>query len=124
MSNLGLYQVFTKVAKKVGGPLNLALILIGSGVAIGVAADKKVSKIKKRIENEKTQKNWEMERTTIYTINTEARSNEGLLFKVGDKFRVIERDGDAVLIEKIGDNNNPYFVAFDFLKCISDYSGK
>ncbi len=34
MSNLGLYQVMTTVAKKVGGPLVLAGILIGFGALL------------------------------------------------------------------------------------------
>ena len=30
-------------------------------------------------------------------------------------------DKDAILIEKIGDNNNPYFVSAELLKNISDF---
>ena len=48
-------------------------------------------------------------------------SNEGLEFKIGDQFRVLESDKDAILIEKIGDNNNPYFVSAELLKNISDF---
>ena len=40
---------------------------------------------------------------------------------MGDKFKVLESDGDAVLIEKIGDLTNPYFVSAELLKDISDY---
>ena len=57
----------------------------------------------------------------IYTVKTEGTSNEGLLFKVNDKFRVLEQDGDAVLIEKIKDEHNPYFVSAKFISSISDY---
>ena len=38
MSNLGLYQVLTTVAKKVGGPGVLVGILIGFGAVIGAGA--------------------------------------------------------------------------------------
>ena len=44
-----------------------------------------------------------------------------LHFKVGDQFKVLDVDGDAGLIEIIGDNNSPYFVSLKFLSSISDY---
>ena len=47
-----------------------------------------------------------------------------LLFSVDDTFKVLEIDGDATLIEKIGDENNPYFVSGCFLESISDYKHK
>ena len=46
------------------------------------------------------------------------------LFSVDDTFKVLEIDGDAALIEKIGDENNPYFVSGCFLESISDYKHK
>lgn len=48
-------------------------------------------------------------------------SNEGLQFVVGEQLRVLEIAGDVVLIEKIGDTDNPYFVSADLLRSISDY---
>lgn len=36
-------------------------------------------------------------------------------------YRILERDKDSVLIEKIGDNNNPYFVSADFLRTVSKF---
>ena len=57
----------------------------------------------------------------IYTVNAEGTSNEGLRFKVGDKFKVLDVVGDAGLIEIIRDNNSPYFVSLQFLSSISDY---
>ena len=51
MSNLGWYQIMTTMAKKVGGPLKLAGLLVGGGavagegaVAGGVAIKKKKKK--------------------------------------------------------------------------------
>ena len=35
MSNLGMYQVLTTVAKRVGGPLPLIGLIAGSGIAMG-----------------------------------------------------------------------------------------
>lgn len=59
--------------------------------------------------------------TIIYSVTAEGVSNEGLEFKIGDQFRVLEKDKDAVLIEKIGDDNNPYFVSEELFKNISNY---
>jgi hypothetical protein len=47
--------------------------------------------------------------------------SDGLVFKVGDKYRILDRDGDSILIEKFGDDNNPYFVSAEFLKKISEF---
>ena len=50
-----------------------------------------------------------------YTVKTEGVSNEGIVFHVGDEFCVLETDGDAVLIDKIGDSNSPYFISKELL---------
>lgn len=47
----------------------------------------------------------------------------GLKLKSGDRIRVLATDEDSILIEKIGDKNNPYFVSFDFLKDYFNYKG-
>ncbi len=120
MSNLGLYQTMTSLAKKAGGPLKLAAYVAVGGYAIIRAGETGVKvaakQIKKRSNNNKKSK-------TIfeYTINTKGVSNEGLEFNVGDKFRVLETAEDAILIEKIGAPNNPYFVLYELLQSISDY---
>ena len=56
-----------------------------------------------------------------YVVNVAGKSNEGVQFEVGDQFHVLEITGDIVLIEKIGDLNNPYFVSADLLRSISDF---
>lgn len=122
MSNLGGYQWLTTAAKKVGGPKNLVLVIAGAGAVIyksGEIAVKQTVKAIKRIKNK--EQLLETANTKMYTVTAEGISNEGLEFKIGDQFRVLESDKDAVLIEKIGDNNNPYFVSAELLKNISDY---
>lgn len=121
MNNLGWYQVITTWSKKVGGSLNLLGIVAGVGALGGVAGTKGIealvaSQKKKAIEKEKV-----AELSKTYTIIKDGVSNEGLQFHVGETFKVLERDGNAVLIEKLGDDNNPYFVASEFLNGISDY---
>ena len=78
MSNLGVYQVMTTIAKRVGGPKNLAGILIGSGIAIGVGLTKSgeliVNKIRK-IANKKTSLTMEI---AVFTATVGGIDNSGL----------------------------------------------
>lgn len=119
MSNLGWYQAMTTWAKKMGGPLKLlGIVAVGGYVVIRSveAGGKTIFKIVKKNLNSKGK--------TIndtYLVNKTCKSDEGVLFEVGDQFQVLEIADDAVLIEKIGDVNNPYFVSADFLQSISDF---
>ena len=124
MSNLGWYQVMTTAAKKVGGPLKLAGLVLGSGMAIGGGTVLGGQAVAKKIGKKLDEKKREAESAVIYKVHTEGKSNEGLLFSVDDTFKVLEIDGDAALIEKIGDENNPYYVSARFLRGISDYTNK
>ena len=109
MSNLGAYQALTTVAKKVGGPKNLILLTASAGAAIGITVykggevlvKKGAKVIKARINNKK-------QAITVkqYVVKSFGISNEGVKFEVGEKFNVLATDGDAILIEKIGDENN------------------
>ncbi len=122
MSNLGGYQWLTTTAKKVGGPRNLVLIIAGAGAVVYKSSEVLlkigVNVFKRKSNEEKIEAKSDI---TIYTVKSSGISNEGLVFEVGELFKVLESDGDAVLIEKIGDNNNPYFVSAELLEKISDY---
>lgn len=119
MSNLGLYQEMTTLAKKLGGPLQLCLAVAVGGYAVirtGEAGTKKIFKtVKKRAELKK------FTSEKLFVVHSDGKSNEGLVFRIGDKFRVLEIDNNAVLIEKLGDSNNPYFVSAELLRSISDF---
>ena len=121
-SNLGDYQKMTIVAKKVGGPKNLAVIIAGAGAVASVALYKGgkivAEKVRKKKNKEKLKETTD---SIVYSVTVDGVSDDGLEFKIGDQFRVLETDKDAVLIEKIGDDNNPYFVSVDFLEMISNY---
>lgn len=121
MSNLGWYQILTTMAKKVGGPKRLIALLAGGGALLGGGAVAGGNAIKKKVSSELEKKRQEEALAKVYTVKIEGRSNEGLLFVEGDTFKVLEVDGDAGLIEKIGDDNNPYYVSRKFLSSISDY---
>lgn len=121
MSNLGGYQILTTVAKKVGGPAKLIALIAAGSAAVGalgykgseIAIKKIIGSIKKQ-----TTDNSEI----IYKVTVPGESNEGLKFEVGNEFRVLETDGEAILIEKIGDKNNPYFVDKKLLNQISNFN--
>ena len=121
MSNLGWYQVITTWSKKVGGPLNLLGIVAGVWAIGGVVGTKGVEALVSSQKKKAAEKEKAAELLKTYTVSKEGVSNEGLQFHVGETFKVLERDGNAVLIEKLGDDNNPYFVAAELLNEISDY---
>lgn len=122
MNNLGGYQWLTTVAKKVGGPKKLVLLIAGSGAVIYKIAEIAFKKKAKSIKSLKTKDQaLYTSDTTFYTITKEYFGADGLEFKFGDHFRILESDKDAILIEKDKDRNNPYFVSASLLEKISDY---
>lgn len=128
MSNLRGYQVLTTVAKKVGGPGKLVALIAGGGAVVGGIAFKSgefvIKKGKKAIAKRREQsKKLNESAQIIYTVKQDGESNDELIFKRGDSFRVLESDGDAILIELIGNENNPHFISKDLLEQISDFSG-
>ena len=120
MSNLGGYQRLTTIAKKVGGPTNLVLLIAGSGAVVYKGGEILVRKAIKNVNKLYAENSSEIS-SQIYIVNKQGVSNENLVFELGDRFKVLEFDGDAILIEKIGDSNNPYVVLSEFLEKISNY---
>ena len=121
MGNLGWYQILTTAAKKLGGPKQLIGILVGGGAILGGGAVIGGATIKKKVTSKLNKKKQIADAAIIHTVKAEGESKEGLHFNAGDKFKVLEADGDAGLIEIVGDDNNPYFVSLNFLSSISDY---
>lgn len=122
MSNLGPYQWMTTVAKKVHGPVNLLLLAGATGAVLYKGGEMVVKQCIKTIKERKATKPAIEANEKLFNVTLAGRSNEEIEFVVGDQFRVLESDGDSVLIEKIGDSNNPYFVSAEVLHNISDYN--
>lgn len=122
MNNLGGYQVLTKLAKKVGGPVNLTVLIAGGGYLLlrPVEAVSKKIFIALKLKLGKKQKTY-IDAEPVYEVISNSKDNSGLEFSVGDKFRVLESDKEAILIEKSGDPNSPYFVSSDFLHTVSNF---
>ncbi len=115
MSNLGGYQTITELIKKVGGPKNAFALLgvaagaiLGTGIGIGFSLGKKSEAKKGSLED-------------IYDVTSNCKDKSGLELHIGDKFKVLKSDKEAIMIEKIGDLNNPYFVSESFLSANSSF---
>lgn len=122
MGNLGWYQWFTTNAKKVGGPLKLMGLIAFGGYAIirtGEAGVKKGIKLVKKHNKDKTDK--ESKKYSIYKVVNPTSIEDGVDVRVGDRIKVCAIDKEAVLIEILGNKNNPYFIDFNLLKSIVDY---
>ena len=60
----------------------------------------------------------------IYEVISNGKYRNGSKFRIGDKYRILQHDKGAFLIEKIGDPNSPYFVSGEFLSSISDFNAE
>lgn len=56
----------------------------------------------------------------VFKVTTDGEDG-GLNLHTGDEFRVLECDGAAILVEVLGDADNPYFISADFLRTVSDF---
>ncbi len=117
IGNLGGYQRIVILAKKVGGPNRLlALVGVIGGVAwrLGEAGFKYLKRKRSRdpISNET--------KGAVFVV-TSPGSSAGLSLNHGDQFRVLESHNDAILIERLGDDRNPYMVSSSFLRSVSNF---
>jgi hypothetical protein len=57
----------------------------------------------------------------VFTVRSDGTDSQGLEFKTGTEYRVLECSADAILIELIGNEDNPYVGSDAFLATISDF---
>lgn len=137
LGNLGWYQGITTFCKKVGGPRNALIIVLGTGYVGGKAIELGVKKVKSLIapeskgekaDNEDVSQpevsvNDKEEKTSaeddLVIVKKAGVDNQGLSFEAGDEIIIRDKDEESVLIEKVGDENNPYYVDAAFLDEIS-----
>ena len=120
LGNLGWYRLMTTAAKKVGGPKVLLVLVAGGGYAVLRVAESGIKKIGKTVKTKlKTSGSYLQDK--IYEVTAGGKDSNGLTFRRGEKYKVLESDGDAILIEKVADDNNPYFVSKSFLATISNF---
>ena len=120
MSNLGLYQTMTNLAKKFGGPQYLGIAVAVGGYTVFRIGEAGIKKVVKTIRKHSKEIKTLCQKT--YVVHSIGKSNEGLFFNKGDKYRVLAQDKESVLIEKIGDRNNPYFISSELLCSISNFN--
>lgn len=118
MSNLGGYQTTVTWMKHLGGPKVFWPVVLLSGYAIGKLIEIPVRSLAKRFRAKTTVN----QPNPLISITSAGIDSSGLIFNQGDQYRVLAFDDDMVLIEKIGDTDNPYAVSPDFLRSVSDYS--
>ena len=122
MSNLGGYQDAVRLIKALGGPKRAAVVGLavvgttGYGVLRMAEAGGKrgIGALKSAIK--KRNAPCELE-DRVFTVRTDGTDDQGLEFKLGAEYKVL----DAVLIELVGDDDNPHIVSVAFLTTISDF---
>lgn len=128
MSNLGGYETAVKTIKRLGGPKNaigwgvVGVLLVGIALTLRPTVEKGFKKGKAWISSKRENKEVQyLAEGRVFTISSENADVEGVNLVHGDTYRVLGRDENAVIIEKLGDNNNPYVVSAEVLKEISDF---
>lgn len=118
MGNLGGYQLMTTLAKKVGGPAALLAFTALSGWAVGrgVEAGGKAAKAAAKKRNAPCSTKGQ-----VFDVVSDGDDGKGLALRAGDRYRVMECDGEAILIEVLGGTNNPYFTSAQFLASVSGF---
>ncbi|MGD9962021.1 hypothetical protein [Nocardioides sp.] len=123
MGNLGAYQTMTSLAKKVGGPKALAVMIAASGWAVGRGTEAggkygfKATKAALKRRNAPCPT-----KGLLFDVTADGTdSGAGLTLHLGDSYRVLECDEDAILIEVLDNATNPYFVSRQFLTTVSDF---
>lgn len=97
-----------------------------AGMFPGYLIHKRVDKARKTKNDERI---WEKcGYKSYYVTSTWAKcGNEGgkpCEVKAGDRFRVLDKCSGVLLIDIIGDKDNPYLVTEDFARGVSNYPDK
>lgn len=99
----------------------MALLIVGSVAVIHKGGEILVKKAVKAVKKQHAENASSELSGQVYIVDKQGVSNEGVILESGDSFNVLESDSEMVLIEKIGDSSNPYFVSSELLEEISDY---
>lgn len=118
MGNLGAYQQMTTIAKKFGGPQGLLAVTALGGYALLRPAEAGVRRAVRAFRRRGAPCATQGQ---VFVVTSAGHDVGGLAVQEGDAYRVLECDGDAVLVELIGRADNPHFVSLGFLSSISDF---
>lgn len=56
----------------------------------------------------------------VFLVTSDGKDGHGVELREGDQYRVLEGDGDAILIEILGGRDNPHMGSSEFLRSVSD----
>lgn len=115
--NLGLYLWLTRIAKKLGGPIGFLIVTLATGALIYKGLEVVITAIVEAVRKERNN----LESEPIYTVCQDAVSEDGMSFSIGNQFRVLIRDGEFALVERLGDEEHR-ILPVSFLAGISDYA--
>jgi hypothetical protein len=119
------YQLLTTIASKIGGPRVLALAVAGTGALLYKTGELGFKFTVKKAREAKSRFDARAEavaESRIFTVTADGHAGGGLTLCVGDEFRVLARDEDAILIQLIGDIEHSYYVSGELLASVSDFS--
>lgn len=122
MSNLGLYQVVTTLMKRAGGPKKFFAMILGAGAAGGAAATLAIQKVKSIVEK-RMGPNVPLDDIEFPYQFTKKGKEGREEVNSGEKFRVVNNDGEVVFIQKESDPDYYYFLSEKFLMKVSDFPG-
>lgn len=126
MSNLGGYKTAVELIKALGGPAKAALLGVavvgtaGYGVLrLAEAGGKRgIGALKHAIKKRNTPCDL---KDKVFAVRVDGMDGQGLEFSAGAEYRVLECSDDAILIELVGNDDNPHVVSGAFLATISDF---
>ncbi|AWK10026.1 hypothetical protein DDQ41_15245 [Streptomyces spongiicola] len=122
MGNLGGYQTMTTLAKKVGGPGVLVVVTAVGGWAIGRGVEAGGKNVFRTVKAAAKKRNAPCStKGQVFDVVSDGEDGKGLAIRAGDQYRVMECDGEAILIEVLGGTNNPYFTSAQFLASVSGF---
>lgn len=118
MGNLGAYQAMTMLAKKFGGPRVLGGATLVAGYILLRPAE---AGVKRAVQVVRRKYSPCLTKGEVFTATADGDDGSGFAIRQGDEYRVLECDGEAILVEMIGQPDDPYFVSRAFLASVSDF---
>ncbi len=126
MGNLGGYQTITTLVKALGGPGKatvVGVVVVGTAgygaIRLAEAGGKRLVVASKRALTDRRARSQLIGKS--FTVSAQGTDDRGLEFKAGSRYIVLEHDDDAVLVELVGDQDNPHVVSASFLALVSDF---
>lgn len=126
--NLGGYQTATTIIKRLGGPKAAAGVLgaVGTGLffiggLIGSALTRKID-AKKAGEKMPADPSSPLIGRTFETVAPGTDASEKTL-SAGEKIKVMFEDGDAVMVELVGDDEAPHWLSRETFASMTGTAG-